>query len=441
MTDKDKKRKYLLFKKDDGRPDHLKPCAFFASPEGCRNGSNCKFMHGSAPGIGGQTNESHQDVSDANSVSSAPEPPLPSSNSVKIDNKKRRTNDPGDDAPYPAFRIPKAPSAEDEITKLREQMAMQQKMFEDHLKAISSKLAPPGIAPGIASLDSRSMDPIIYTKLNSIQLIPSAQEPVPTTKQSHNKPKNAGKHALSATESSDDEKFLFGTVNQILESGRSDNNQPKQHHHHKNKHEEKHSNHVAKNTAPAVEPKPHSGPTNSFLQRDSNSPFVFHGSTQNQSLPSSVPAFNPTFGMGPAVNSFSQSNNNRNAPSPAPGLSSTGLVHLPTTHGIGIGIADNMNSIHNSGKKIPLSLDTNALASNTVMKSPDSAKGAARKNVFAKPKMPTTPGGSAPKVDFKTLDYRHLAWDELVVKTQTHPRYKIDYNLNIDSSWVSARSR
>jgi len=31
---------------DDGRPDAMKPCAFFASPDGCRNGSNCRFSHG-----------------------------------------------------------------------------------------------------------------------------------------------------------------------------------------------------------------------------------------------------------------------------------------------------------------------------------------------------------------------------------------------------------
>lgn len=41
----EKKRKYLLFKKDDGRPDYLKPCAFFASDVGCRSANNCKFLH------------------------------------------------------------------------------------------------------------------------------------------------------------------------------------------------------------------------------------------------------------------------------------------------------------------------------------------------------------------------------------------------------------
>jgi hypothetical protein len=45
MASAGSKRKYLLFKADDGRPDHLKPCAFFFSPAGCRNGQTCKFSH------------------------------------------------------------------------------------------------------------------------------------------------------------------------------------------------------------------------------------------------------------------------------------------------------------------------------------------------------------------------------------------------------------
>ena len=45
MADKDKKRKYLLFAKDDTRPSSQKPCAFFISSEGCRNGSKCPFLH------------------------------------------------------------------------------------------------------------------------------------------------------------------------------------------------------------------------------------------------------------------------------------------------------------------------------------------------------------------------------------------------------------
>lgn len=51
--EKDKKRKYVLFKQErsgeEGGVGGLKPCAFFMSTEGCRNGSNCKFYHGTMP--------------------------------------------------------------------------------------------------------------------------------------------------------------------------------------------------------------------------------------------------------------------------------------------------------------------------------------------------------------------------------------------------------
>ena len=46
MSDQTQKRKYLLFKKDSN-DDAVKPCAFFASPAGCRNGNACAFSHGS----------------------------------------------------------------------------------------------------------------------------------------------------------------------------------------------------------------------------------------------------------------------------------------------------------------------------------------------------------------------------------------------------------
>jgi hypothetical protein len=42
----EKKRKYILFTKADGRPDAQKPCAFFISDAGCRNGAKCQFSHG-----------------------------------------------------------------------------------------------------------------------------------------------------------------------------------------------------------------------------------------------------------------------------------------------------------------------------------------------------------------------------------------------------------
>ena len=45
MTNVANKKKYLLFKKEDGRAEGVKPCAFFSSPAGCKNGAACPFSH------------------------------------------------------------------------------------------------------------------------------------------------------------------------------------------------------------------------------------------------------------------------------------------------------------------------------------------------------------------------------------------------------------
>ena len=58
----DNKKRYVLFSKDDGRSDAEKPCAFFASPAGCKNGSNCKFLHGVKQNI-----NFHQSLNTSNS--------------------------------------------------------------------------------------------------------------------------------------------------------------------------------------------------------------------------------------------------------------------------------------------------------------------------------------------------------------------------------------
>ena len=50
MATVSKKRKYVLFNKEDGRTDAQKPCAFFITPQGCRNGSKCPFIHGDSAG-------------------------------------------------------------------------------------------------------------------------------------------------------------------------------------------------------------------------------------------------------------------------------------------------------------------------------------------------------------------------------------------------------
>ena len=57
-----KKKKYVLFKGENGSK---KPCAFFALPDGCKNGSSCSFSHGSDLDIQPNTDriQSHGDQS------------------------------------------------------------------------------------------------------------------------------------------------------------------------------------------------------------------------------------------------------------------------------------------------------------------------------------------------------------------------------------------
>jgi hypothetical protein len=407
MSDKDKKRKYLLFKKDDGRPDSLKPCAFFVSEAGCKNGSNCRFLHGPPPSSGKRSlNDGNDTMSDAGSevsaMSSVAEEAPPTIGSIRNDHKKRKTNDPADDAPYPVYRVPSV--AEDEISKLKDQMALQQKMFEDQLKMLSSKIstqtidAPPQknqTQPSIKYPKQQVVSSIEPIYAQQKQAVPSAPKtPAPL---SNGKANNRSQ--VAQPDSSDDEKFLFSTVNQILENGRSDATTSN----HKvakpvpalinNRQEEKQSR--MSTPAPASQV---------FVPKNVENPFLFN-----------VPG---NYGVKPPTVTTKST-------SAVTVVSSSASTPTPTMGGM-IGIPDTFKK--------------GTVFSQQEVKVTESAK---RKNIFAKTKHSTTTTvvSAAPKVDFKTLDYKHLNWEELVTKTQSHPRYKMDYNLNVDQSWVSARSR
>lgn len=57
------KKKYTLYSASDDRPNSVKPCAFFFSESGCRNGETCQFSHVASP-------PSPEDAHDTGSVSS-----------------------------------------------------------------------------------------------------------------------------------------------------------------------------------------------------------------------------------------------------------------------------------------------------------------------------------------------------------------------------------
>lgn len=56
------KKKYTLYSANDDRPNSVKPCAFFFSDAGCRNGDGCTFSHSDVP-----------DNASVSSMSTAPE--------------------------------------------------------------------------------------------------------------------------------------------------------------------------------------------------------------------------------------------------------------------------------------------------------------------------------------------------------------------------------
>lgn len=73
-------KKYTLYSAS-GNDDGPRPCAFFASPAGCRNGDKCKFSHGNVPSqtptsAADKIPESDSSVSSESDEEMAPPPPV-----------------------------------------------------------------------------------------------------------------------------------------------------------------------------------------------------------------------------------------------------------------------------------------------------------------------------------------------------------------------------
>ena len=99
-------KKYTLYSAtgSDGGP---KPCAFFASPDGCRNGDKCKFFHGNVPSQttpAAKIPESDSSVSSESDEEMAPPPPPPPVVEKKQPQKKKKEK--------PKDKSPKRPASE-----------------------------------------------------------------------------------------------------------------------------------------------------------------------------------------------------------------------------------------------------------------------------------------------------------------------------------------
>lgn len=205
MSDKEesKKRKYVLFKKDDGRADAQKPCAFFASAAGCKNGSNCKFFHQEIK---------VEEVKAVNLPVNLPVPPVKSSKEVeatpKTDRKRRKT------LSQPTVVASSDEStANREIDLLKEQLQIQQRLFEEQLNLLKGTLSKQSLP--IASEIAVKSEPLKKgTLLNTKPSVPV------------NKASSAiAASSAAANDDSDDttdDEFLFNVVNHALDNGRED---------------------------------------------------------------------------------------------------------------------------------------------------------------------------------------------------------------------------
>jgi hypothetical protein len=214
-----KKRKYTLFKADDGRPDHLKPCAFFAG-EGCKNGSKCRFMHGNAPV------EVPQPVQKA--AVKIPEPFSTITDSATKDSKKRKKNEDDDIVPQPkkqsSARVEedKTPRESEEVRMLKEQVNLQRQMFEQQMELLTKRLmdqkqppAQPIVKQQQTSVSSAKKTPIKAP----VVATPASKAKMQVDSDSDESESESESDSESDSEKSDDGKFLFDAVNHVLERG------------------------------------------------------------------------------------------------------------------------------------------------------------------------------------------------------------------------------
>lgn len=202
-----KKRKYVLFKKEDGKPDSMKPCAFFSTSEGCKNGNNCKFLHQIIK------NEDAQAARCPPSVEVKPviKPVIDGTVTPTSSKKKRKT-----DVRESNNEENVNSRGKTEIDLLREQLLLQQKLFEDQLNSFKLSIGKETVnAPSVTGV-SVKREPLINEKntaqRNKVEVSPKISE-INTVVN------------INAEEDSDystDDEFLFNVVNHALDGGRED---------------------------------------------------------------------------------------------------------------------------------------------------------------------------------------------------------------------------
>ncbi len=380
MSDKvdNKKRKYLLFKKDDGRPDHLKPCAFFASADGCKNGNKCRFMHEVSSTPASIASPLSMDVHRIVPLQSFSEiPSLGEEATPKKEKKKRRTNefmeqDKNDiSIIHPATSLPLAtlnPAQESYLKLLEQQRALEQQL--NSLSATMHQTA--SIAPSAAAVTSNKTEKKGSTasssslKMNSLfpvsrpSSVSSAIAPVPI--------QVSASKEIKYESSSDDEDFLFKAVNHALDSGRTE---------------------VKKPSIPFV--KPVTAP-------------IFSSSATPSTMAENI-------GVDIAINMATGGSASNTFPFVEPSAALKALETSGTAHA-----TQGPGGTRNKKKDI--------FASPTGRVSAPSSTSSTAVSLF----------------DPASINFSSLDWDSLVQRTQLHKRFKQDYSFPTDQTWITARS-
>lgn len=415
-----KKRKYVLFKADDGRPDHLKPCAFFISAEGCKNGANCRFLHEKTAAGGSSHVVETKLETKATKVSAIEE-----SGKDKKD-KKRAKRAEAESVPQKVSTKAEnvVPTESEEIRLLREQVLMQQRVLEQNMAAIA-KLSAKSDSTSTTTSNGNQQVPTKVTKpiakevkkekISNKAVLPvaSPQKPIvvarppqpvvvaPVPRAAATKPLathvNVAKTRydeeeddesdeddsmnvdddqeeneeesedvnMDVDESEDDEQFLFDAVNHVIKSGANQTTPA-----------------AAEKTAPVAQPK------------------------NGKAMPVVAAA--------------------ASKPAQQPKGNEDDLFVNPTTAS---------SNAHATPVKITKKKDIFA------SKGSVTATTAAVLSSSQPAATADTPRAPVKLFNPAEIDFPDLAWDDLVDLTMSDSRYNTDYTFQTDYSWVKARPR
>ena len=129
MTADNKKRKYKLFSATDDRPNSEKPCAFFFSEAGCRNGEKCSFSHSADSQRPREEAAAAAPEVQSDTERAAEKAAVPASDKKKARKEKKadkhERSEPASPAAAPAAAPAANPNAAADVAAIQAQMAAQ----------------------------------------------------------------------------------------------------------------------------------------------------------------------------------------------------------------------------------------------------------------------------------------------------------------------------